>query len=381
MPERFDIAIVGAGILGLAHALAAARRGLRAVVIERQPRATGASIRNFGLVAVTGQERGNAWRRAMLTRDIWDRIAPRAGIPILQRGLTVVARRPEAASALEAFHATEMGEGCELLRGSPARDALPGFSPERLEAVLLSPHERRVESREAIPRLAACLERDFGVAFRREAQVFAVAPPAIETTGGTVRADSAVVCPGDDFLTLFPERLAAYGLTRCQLQMLRVEMPGLQLASPVMSDLSLVRYPGYAALPETAALHAVLQREQPEHLVHGIHLIAVQSADGSLVVGDSHHYGAAPDPFQREDVDRLILDELRATLGLEPSRIIERWTGTYASAAGRHMLIDSPAPRVRIVIVTSGTGASTAFAIGEEVLQELTGIAPREIAA
>jgi hypothetical protein len=36
------------------------------------------------------------------------------------------------------------------------------------------------------------------------------------------------------------------------------------------------------------------------------------------------------------------------------------------------MLIDRPAERVRIVIVTSGTGASTAFGIAEEVLAELT---------
>ena len=52
-----------------------------------------------------------------------------------------------------------------------------------------------------------------------------------------------------------------------------------------MSDLGLVRYLGYAELPEAAALKRRLEAEQREHLAHGVHLIAVQGEDGSLVVG------------------------------------------------------------------------------------------------
>jgi hypothetical protein len=51
---------------------------------------------------------------------------------------------------------------------------------------------------------------------------------------------------------------------------------------------------------------------------------------------------------------------------------VQRWIGTYASSPDRTMLIDRPAERVRIVLVTSGTGASTAFGIAEEVFAELT---------
>jgi len=35
------------------------------------------------------------------------------------------------------------------------------------------------------------------------------------------------------------------------------------------------------------------------------------------------------------------------------------------------MFIDAPARNVRIVMITSGSGASTGFAIGEEVVAEL----------
>lgn len=48
--------------------------------------------------------------------------------------------------------------------------------------------------------------------------------------------------------TLYPDVAAELGVVRCKLQMLRLAAPGWRLPAPVMSDLSLVRYLGYAAL-------------------------------------------------------------------------------------------------------------------------------------
>src|ERR1700676_2658195 len=76
---RFDLAVVGAGIIGLATALAAVRRSLRVVVVDRDAQANGASVRNFGFITVTGQERGSMWSRARRTREVWLEVAA-AGI-------------------------------------------------------------------------------------------------------------------------------------------------------------------------------------------------------------------------------------------------------------------------------------------------------------
>lgn len=371
--ERFDLAIVGAGILGLAHALAAARLGLRVVVIDRDAQANGASIRNFGFVTVSGQERGLVWRRAMRSRDIWQEIAAPAGIEVVHRTTTVVARRPEAMAVIDAFMATEMGEGCKVLSAAELAAMQPGIRGEGLLGALWSPHEMRVESREAIPRLAAYLADAHGVTFLRGTAARAVEPGLLTTSRGDIRAEKIVVCPGDDLSTLFPERMAAYRTTRCKLHMLRLEDPGFRLAASVMSDLGLARYAGYADLPEAGPLKRRLRAEQPEALVNGVHLIVVQSADGSLVVGDSHHYADTPDPFAPETVDEIILDEYRAVFGGETPRVRERWIGTYASAPDRTMFRDAPHPDIRLVVITSGTGASTSFAIAEETIGELFG--------
>ena len=79
MSAAYDVVIAGAGIVGLAHALAAAERGLRVAVVERDHRCVGASIRNVGFVTVTGQPAGDTWRRARASRDVWARVAPAAG--------------------------------------------------------------------------------------------------------------------------------------------------------------------------------------------------------------------------------------------------------------------------------------------------------------
>jgi D-hydroxyproline dehydrogenase subunit beta len=371
LSDRFDLAVVGAGIVGLATALAGVRRGLRVVVIDRDAQANGASVRNFGFVTVTGQERGAMWARAKRSREVWRDIAAAANIPVVHTGLWMTARRPESVGVLEAFMATEMAEGCRLLSPAEARRRFPQLTAPDLLAVLESTVDLRVESREAIPRLAAWLAEAHGVAFLRETAVTSIEPPRLQTSRGAVAAELVAVCPGDDFNGLYADRLAAFKLTRCKLQMLRLADPGFKVPASIMSDLGLGRYRGYSELNEAQPLKVRLAAEQARHLDHGIHLIVVQSADGTLVVGDSHHYAATPDPFSREEVDALILEEFAAALGIDPPPALERWTGTYASAADRSVLIDAPEAAVRIAIVTCGAGASTGFAIGEEVIASL----------
>jgi FAD dependent oxidoreductase TIGR03364 len=369
MKREFDCLIVGAGIIGLAHALAAARQGLRVGVLEREARAVGASLRNFGFITVTGQEAGIAWHRALRSRDVWSEVAPGAGIAVVQRGLLMCARRPEALRCLEEFAAGPMGEGCRVVPadaiGHPLRGDVLG--------ALKSPHELRVESRTAIPLLTAWLTETRGVTLVPRVAVHAVASGIVETSAGRFYAPHIVVCPGPDLVTLFPDITKRRRITLCKLHMLRVGAPGWELPAPVMSDLGLVRYLGYAGCTSLPLLRARLEREQAAWLADGIHLIAVQSADGSLVVGDSHHYSESPDPFQPRDVDDRMLAELSAVLDIPAPEVVERWIGVYPSGPDV-AFHETPMPGVRLVMVTSGTGASTGFAIAEEVIADLLGL-------
>jgi len=367
MNKAFDLVVIGAGILGLAHALHAARRGLKVAVLDRDPQANRASSRNFGSVTVTGQAAHKTWQRARRSRDLWAEVAPLAGIPVHHRGLLMAVRRPEAVSVLREFLASPMGEACRILEGAEIPAPL---RKTELLAALHSPHELRVESREAIPRLATWLEQTFGVRFFWRCAVHGIASGQVTSTEGVFHAPRIVVCPGPDISTLFPDAFVRRQVTLCKLHMLRLADPGWRLPAAIMSDLGLHRYRGYAACPSLPILRERLQLEQKEELDHGVHLIVVQGADGSLVVGDSHHYGPTPDPFQPEAVDALIIREAQRVLDLPAPEITERWTGLYPSGPD-DAFFETPMPGVRLVSVTSGTGASTGFGIAEEVLADM----------
>jgi FAD dependent oxidoreductase TIGR03364 len=374
MKSEYDLAVVGAGIVGLGVALAAASRGKKVVVIERNAKAVGASIRNFGFVTVSGQQAGAHWARAMRSRDIWAGLVEEAGIEVLHQGLVMPARRAEAVAVLEAFLADPMGEGCRLISPAEAAAILPALRLDGVRSILYSPHEIRVESSEALPKLASWLETKHGVDFRWCTAVRAIDGREVETSRGTIRAEAVAVCPGDDFASLYPERIAPHGLRVCTLQMLRVAPAApSRFGAAVMSDMSFARYEGFSALPEAEALMRRLDAEEADSRAAGIHLIAVQSADGSLVVGDSHVYGDTQAPFAEERLDALIMAEFDCVFDLPGRHVVRRWIGTYASSPDRTVLVDRPAENARIVMVTGGTGASTGFALGEQVVEDLFG--------
>ncbi|WP_114638958.1 hypothetical protein [Polynucleobacter necessarius] len=111
----------------------------------------------------------------------------------------------------------------------------------------------------------------------------------------------------------------------------------------------------------------------PEYVKEGIHLIVVQSADGSLVVGDSHHYGSSEDVFASERIDQMIIELMYRVLNITEHSVVERWTGVYPSSSICDALIEKVSPSMRVAIVSSGTGASTAFGLAKDNFDEWLG--------
>jgi hypothetical protein len=58
-------------------------------------------------------------------------------------------------------------------------------------------------------------------------------------------------------------------------------------------------------------------------------MAAASAVSGSLVVGDSHEYGAAPDPFFSSDVEAAILRLAESVLPIPNREVIECWIGLY----------------------------------------------------
>lgn len=375
MSNHCDIAIVGAGILGLAHAYAAARRGLKVRVFERSERALGASVRNFGMGLITGQAPGPMLELARASRPLWAGWAQAAGFAVKREGSLLFARSEAEERLLEAFcagRARAHGYRVELL----GREALGSIYAGRFRhhrAALHGFDDQQLYSREALPALAAWLSREFGVEFHFATLVRDVEPGLLHTTAGRFRAGQILVCSGHDYLTLLAEQLRALEPQVCRLQMLRVApQQALDLQHAVLTGLSGVHYGAFADLPEAEAVRAQIRRECPALERFGIHLLVSPTPSGELIIGDSHDYGQDASPFNAEEVDKLLLQLAEHTLAT-PLRVIERWQGVYGGRGPAPFSVTKAAEGVTAVLMHTGLGMSVGPALGERTIAALLG--------
>jgi FAD dependent oxidoreductase TIGR03364 len=221
--ERFDDAVVGAGIVGLAHAYQLASLGRRVVVFERNRSAQGASVRNFGMLWPIGQPAGVLRTLALRSREIWLDVLMRAGIWHERVGSLHVAYEEDEACVLAEFasEARESGFCCELVDPATACAQSPFLRLEGLRSALWSPHETCVDPRIVLRALPTWLATSLRVRFEFNTHITSCEPPSITAGERRWRADRVWICGGDDLQTLFPETLQQQHLVRCKLQMMR----------------------------------------------------------------------------------------------------------------------------------------------------------------
>jgi len=367
-----DLAIVGAGIIGLAHAYAAAKRGLRVVVFERDPRANGASTRNFGMVWPIGQPSGPMLQMALESRALWLEILERTRLPYRPDGsLHVVYREDEAAVAREfAERAPGLGYSCCWLDREGVLERSKAVNPDGLLGGLYSPIELTVDPPRTIAALPEFLAEQHGVAFRFGTAITSINLPTIESGGERWSVARAIVCSGADFETLYPESYRCAGLTRVKLQMLRtVPQPeGWQMGPALAAGLTLRFYPAFGVCESLPALKRRIAQETPEYDRWGIHGLVSQTSCGELTLGDSHEYGLSVDPFNKEEIDRLMLGYIEGFLRAPDLSIAQRWHGVYAKHSEQPYLRLTPAPGVEIVTSPGGSGMTLSFGLAEKTL-------------
>lgn len=371
-----DVAIVGAGILGLAHAAAAVRRGLRVTVFERSEIAVGASIRNFGQMLVTGQPPGIMLDLARESRALYLGWARQAGISVRANGALLFSRSTAEDAVLEEFmdaRAPAFGYNVKLLRGAELAGLYDGrFGRHR--SALQGFDDLQLYSREAIPALAAWLATQ-GVRFHFGTLVRHVEGGRLDTTAGVCDAQRVIVCSGHDYQTLCADQLRALQPQVCRLQMLRVTPDdGFNLEHAVLTGLSCTHYGAFADLPTAQRLATQIALQRPDLHRHGIHLLVSPTPYGDWIIGDSHDYSQDARPFNAQSVDGIMLDLARETLGSR-LRVVERWQGVYGakchvpgSGAFSVTRVDD---RTTVALMHSGIGMSVGPALAHRHVDAL----------
>ena len=384
-----DVAIVGAGLVGLAHAHEARRRGLSVVVLERDTRAAGASVRGSGHLFFSALPSGAPLDAARLARRRWLDLAGRAGVPVEAGGTLIIARHRDE---LELFEGAAAEQARQARMVSQAE--IGALAPIPLDGVLggfYAPDDLRIDPRSAAAALARLLRRDPNARVEWGINVHEIEPGVVHAGLLRVRAAAIVMCGGAEQQAVSSEKWpAGGGLATTQAQMLRLAAPsGRRYAPTLMDGLSLLAMPAFAesgiepAFAESGIekLRERIELETPELIERGARLVVTQNRSGDLIAGSTETYTDASTPFSTERMDELLLRRIEEILGIVPV-VRQRWSSSNLSSGDGpgDFLLSSPMQGVRVVQSTSATADAIVHLQAESVLDELlaAGIAGSE---
>lgn len=367
------ILIIGGGILGTAHADAAVRRGHDVLHLEREPEARGATVRNFGLVWVSGRTEAEL-DAALRSRALWEDLAgrvPEVGFRA-NGSITLLRTDAEVAVAREAAErADASARGLTLLEPEEVRRLNPALRGKFVAGLHCST-DAAVESRVALP----AIRQHLATSGRYRFQASTEARDVTRTPYGTVRvrddhgkvheADLVLVCPGATLSGLARELAGNLPLRRVRLQMMQTAPLDESLTTSFADGDSLRYYPGFAG-PALDHLTSV-EEQTPTAARHRMQLLCVQRLHGGLTLGDTHEYDE-PFPF---DVDEAPYDHLVAVveelLGRRLPAVVRRWAGVYSQCLDPTALVHRAhvGDDVWVIAGPGGRGMTLGPYLGEE---------------
>ena len=370
--SAFDVVIIGGGVIGLAHAYAAARHlgpAGKVAIIERNVYAQGASIRNFGMLWPVGQPIGYRRDIATKSRDIWHGLLKESGIWHQETGSLHVCYHDDEAEVVHEYLADVDDDIVKWVDGAECLKMSPCLVQNGLRGGLYSASELQVDPRVVIREIPGHLANAHGVTLMFGQTAVGISDDGTISlaSGETLKARHTFVCSGHDIRNLFPGALDAAGLVPCKLQMMRTEaLLGFDLGPMLAAGLTLTHYESFSSCPTLPALKARYAKEWPEQLANGIHVLLSQAKTTALTIGDSHEYGDQVMPFSETKVDDLILDYL-ATFFAVPTKVIsERWTGVYLKNPRAPWLVETPVSNVTVVNGFGGAGMTLSMGVGDE---------------
>ncbi len=371
MPDKSAI-VIGAGIVGLAIARSLAERNYTVTVFERNEKAVGASIRNFGMIWPVGQPNGKLYERALRSKSIWKQVCIEAGLWFNEVGSLHLAYNDHEWNVIQEFvEANKNTRNVSAINANGALQKSEAVNREGLKGALWSEDEMIVEARVAIEKLPAYLANKYGITFHFNTAITQIKYPKVISGKQSWSANEIYVCSGADFETLYPETFANNHFTKCKLQMMRLIMQpdSWRIGPSLCGGLSLIHYKGFEIASSLAQLKKHYETTMPDYIKWSIHVMVSQNAEGELTIGDSHEYSLAHDPFDKQYINQLIINYLKQFALFKDWRMIQSWHGIYPKLTnGQTEFIYSPEQGVTIVNGLGGAGMTLSFGLAEEVM-------------
>ncbi len=369
--SRRKVAIVGAGIMGTAIAYQLSKGDATVTIYEKDDAPAGASVRNFGLVWISGRRGGEELRLALHSRENWKDVAGNVPeISLRESGsLTLLSSQSELNVAEEAIESDPANQrDLHLLTTDEVYDKYQLRLAKGVIAALECGLDAMVDPRKAVGAVLQYLTDRPNVDVRLSTQVTSVIDRSITTArGDREEFDVIIVTTGAAGVELIspyalPDDIGVSTTTLVMTSSYHTE----QVISPAIADGDSLRY--YPFFQPFAAKHLGEQDHLPKS--HGAQLLARQLGDGTLIMGDSHYYDD-PTRFKIDiEIASYFRDRLDGLLEAEIPRIEKVWLGTYARATDpiRPYVAHPVADGVLYVTGAGGMGMTISWAIADEVV-------------
>jgi len=367
MKEKYDLIIVGSGVLGTFHAYHALLKGMSVAILEKNSKPEGATVRNFGQVVPSGMDR--KWQNfGKESLKIYKDIQSQFDINLRQNGTVYLASNEEEMQLIEELHQINIANDYEsnLLTKAQCLAKYAGLRSDYCTGGLFFPQEVTVEPATMIHKLHQYMTENLGLDLYMNTTVLNTENrnnEVIATTSGGLeyKASKMIICNGSDFKILYPEIYNNSDLVVSKLQMLQTKpQNNYKLDGSILTGLTIRRYESFEECKSYAAIKA---KENPDSFEkkYGVHILFKQALDGSVILGDSHEYAAAKDIDSlgfdlNMDIDNFMIEEAKKIIDLPTYEIQNRWSGMYSQCKTKDIFEHTIGENIHIITGIGGKG-------------------------
>lgn len=375
--KKYDLIVVGGGVLGTFHAYHALQNGLQVALLEKNKIPQGATTQNFGQVVPSGMNtKWQTYGRESL--KIYKEIQQQFDITLRENGSVYLASNPEEVQLIEELHQINKNNhyASVLLTKEECLKKYPGLRSDYILAGLFFPEEVTVEAREMIHRLQDFMVKHMNLAYFPNQNVISCdeTNTSIKVSSSSkeiFEAEKVIICNGNEFKNLYPKLFSESDLEVTKLQMLQTKpQSGYQLPGNILTGWSIRRYEAFTECP---SFSEVKSQEDPDSLQKkwGVHILFKQAPDGSVIVGDSHEYADVKNIENlgydlNMNIDNFMVTEAQKIIDLPTYDIQHRWYGMYSQCKTKDIFQKTIGSNIHIITGIGGKGMTGSAGFAKE---------------
>lgn len=381
--KKYDLIVIGGGVLGTFHAFHALKKGLSVLILEKNSYPQGATVRNFGQVVPSGMNaKWQAYGRESL--KTYKEIQSQFDISIRQNGTVYIASNEEELQLIEELHQINKNNSYEskMLTKQQCLETYQGLKDSYCLGALFFPQEVTVEPRIMINRLRTYMIDHLALHYIPNTTVMHTEEinetvVVATATGTQYEATKVCICNGNDFKALYPEIYNESDLEVSKLQMLQTKSQpnNYKLNGSILTGLTIRRYEAFTECP---SWNSIKEKENPDSFEkkYGVHILFKQATDGSVIIGDSHEYADAKNIDDlgydlNMEIDNFMIAEAKKIIDLPTYEIQQRWAGFYSQCKTKDIFTYNVSPNVHIITGIGGKGMTGSAGFAKENIERI----------